>query len=174
MGYIQQNNDEKFDFDLSGMDKQINIDEAFKNEQPSLIILNDFLNSKVEVKCQNTAKFTNNVYLEYRISKWDKEKKKRKPFQDSGLLTSQSDFYVLTCYDMIIAVPTAFLRYLYSNRIKFQREYTKERFNLKDSHVDYNPVALGMVIQVPLFIQLYMEWINTSNFVQYRLKKMSK
>ncbi len=174
MGYIQQNNDEKFDFDLSNMNKQININEAFKNEQPSLEILNDFLNSKIEVKCQNTSIFTNNVYIEYQISKWDKETKKHKKFENSGILTSNSDYYVLTCYDMITVVPTAYLKYLYANKKRFSEEHGEELFSTKDSHVEYNPIARGMVIKYPLFMQLYLQWLNTPNFVQYRLNKMRK
>lgn len=172
--YYQQNNDSKFDFDLSQSGFRINIEEAFKNEQPSLIILDEFLSSTIEVKCQNTGKYTGNVYLEYRISKWDKEKKELKPFENSGLLVSEADNYVLTCHDMILVIPTAFLRYLYTNRKKFQTKYGTDRFDLKPSDVPYNPKALGLLIPYPFFVQLYMDWIETPDYIQYRLKKAKK
>jgi hypothetical protein len=172
--YYQQNDDSKFDFDLSQNGFRINIEEAFKNEQASLVILDEFLSSKIEVKCQNTGKYTGNVYLEYRISKWDKEKKELKPFENSGLLVSESDNYVLTCHDMIIATPTSFLKYLYTNRIKFKTKYGTDRFNLKDSDVPYNPKALGLVVPIPFFVQLYMDWIDTPDYIQHRIKKQHK
>jgi hypothetical protein len=171
MGYIKQNNDDKFDFDLSAMDRQINIDEAFKNEQPSLIILNDFLNSKVEVKCQNTAKSTLCVFIEYKTSKWDKETRKHLPFVNSGILTSKSDYYVLTCYDLITVIPTAFLLFLYTNRKKFIKEHGEDNFRDKPSSVEYNPIAQGMIIKYHLLITLYLGWINNGQYITYRLKK---
>lgn len=172
--YYEQNNDSKFDFDLSQTGFRINIEEAFKNEQPSLIILDEFLASTIEVKCQNTALHTGNVYLEYRIAKWNKEKKELNPFENSGLLVSEADNYVLTCHDMILVMPTAFLKYLYTNRIKFKTKYGTDRFNLKDSNVAYNPKALGLLIPYPFFVQLYMDWIETSDYIQYRIKKQHK
>lgn len=172
--YYQQNNDSRFDFDLSQSGYRINIEEAYKNEQPSLIILDEFLSSTIEVKCQNTGKFTGNVYLEYRIAKWNKEKGKFNKFENSGLLVSQSDNYVLTCHDMITIVPTAFLKYLYLNRQTFKEKYGTDRFDLKDSSVEYNPKALGLVIKYPLFIELYMDWIQTPSYIQYRIKKQHK
>jgi hypothetical protein len=116
--YYEQNNDAKFDFDLSQTGYRINIEEAYPNEQPSLIILDELLNAKIEVKCQNMAKDTGNFYLEYRIEKWYKTNNNFVKFNDSGLLVSESDKYVLTCHDMTLSVPLAYLKYLYVNRKK--------------------------------------------------------
>ncbi len=172
--YYEQNNDAKFDFDLSQTGYRINIEEAYPNEQPSLIILDELLNAKVEVKCQNMAKDTGNFYLEYRIAKWDKTINNFGKFNNSGLLVSESDKYVLTCHDMIVSVPLEYLKYLYNNRKKLQDLHGKKKFNLKDSSVDYNPKCLGMVINAPLFIELYLEWLGSPSHIQYRIKKAAK
>jgi len=172
--YYKQNNDAKFDFDLSQIDYRINIEEAYSNEQPSLIILDEFLCSTIEVKCQNMAKNTGNFYLEYRLAKWDKTINDYGEYFNSGLLVSEATNYVLTCHEMVVVVPLVFLKYLYINRKKLQDLHGKKKFNLKDSSVDYNPKCLGMVINVPLFMELYLEWINSANYIQYRIKKSVK
>jgi hypothetical protein len=172
--YYEQNNDAKFDFDLSQTGYRINIEEAYPNEQPSLIILDEFLNSKIEVKCQNMAKNTGNFYFEYRIAKWDKTKNKFGDFNDSGLLVSQSDYYVLSYHGMLICPQLEFLKYLYNNRKRLQSLHGKKKFNLKDSNVEYNPKCLGMVVNTSLFMDLYNEWLGSPSHVQYRIKKAGK
>jgi len=166
--------DDKFDFDLSESSWRIPTHEAWGKETDSLEQLDFFLNSKIEMKCQNIGIGTGNFFIEFEINPINRKTKEFTGFRKSGIQTTQSEFYVLTKSWMITIVPTRFLMHLHKNIEMYLRKYEDDGLRIVDSSVPNNPISKGYLIPFCVFDSLYSDWCRNPDFVQWLLKTREK
>jgi len=160
MKLIKMNNDKYFDVDLSLAEAQIDSTNPFsKKELPSINLLNNLLSSKVEMKNHNRTTQTGNLCIEYEIDVQGNGFKIQ-----SGLSTTHADYYFLNIDEMGLFLPVEFLKFIYSNR---------EKFEIKTEPSKESKKYIGHSLLIPMY-RLQELYNNYYNFkISLRLKKLA-
>lgn len=133
---IEINDGPTYDLDLSTLNAQIDINNSFcESEKGGYIGLNNFLNSKVEVKYHKSAIKYNALYVEY-TTYFEKEDELR----FSGIHVSDADEWWFEMGHIKFVITGPFLKWLYVNRNTLN-------FNEKSSH-DQSHQSTGFIVPI--------------------------
>ena len=141
---LEQNNDCKFDIDLA-QHGRIEISRqgmhSAQYESVSIELLERLLNAKVEMKSNDTGMKTGNIFVEYQI-----QPKYTNEWQDSGIRTSEADFYVLNMGSSLLCYELDFLKFCYDKRERFKIPYDVTNNVHVYGGVDY--LGKGMLLKM--------------------------
>lgn len=148
---LTMNDDGRFDIDLEQLKSYIDTSSIWDNqEKPSLNLINLFLKSKVEIK--NMIEARKCFFIEYYITPDIKNKEIIKP---SGIVTSLSEFYILTTKINFHVITTEMLRWVLKN---------KEMLNIKDEDGNYDKYPTnnphGLIIPHDRLLELENKFMN--------------
>lgn len=115
---LEQNGDCKFDIDLA----QNGINEISREgmhskryETISIELLEKILNSKIEMKNNDTCMVKGNLFIEYQI-----QPKYTNNWNDSGIRTSEADYYFFNTGTGALFLELDFLKFCYDKRERFK------------------------------------------------------
>ena len=146
---IEQNNDERYDYDLGLEPKLIDRTNPFHPmEEESSSILEKIINSKIEMKHHDSTMTTGNILIEFKI-----DKKGNGNFIPSGLSLTQSDYYFLNIGTAGLFLPAEFLKWVCRRHKRFKLKIKRNR--RQDSYI-----GKGFLIpmsQLPYLLGFYDE-----------------
>jgi hypothetical protein len=150
---LEQNGDCKFDIDLA-QHERIEISRQGMHsaayETISINLLEKILNSKIEMKNNDTCMDTGNLFIEFEI-----QPKYSNDWQDSGIRTSECDYYFFNTGTGALFLELGFLKFCYDKRERFKIPITTNRIKVYGG-VDW--IGKGMLLKmgnIPYWLEFY-------------------
>lgn len=149
----KQNNDCKFDIDLAQNGRNEISREGMHSaayESISIELLEKILNSKIEMKNNDTCMDTGNLFIEFEI-----QPRFSNEWQDSGIRTSEADYYFFNTGTAALFLELGFLKFCYEKRERFKIPITTNRMHVYGG-VDW--IGRGMLLKMgnlPYWLEFY-------------------
>jgi len=149
----KQNGDCKFDIDLAQNGRNEISREGMHSkhyESISIELLEKILNAKVELKNNDTCMKYGNLFIEFQI-----QPKYTNDWDDSGIRTSEADFYIFNMGSSVQILPLGFLHFCYDKRERFKIPITTNNVRVYGG-VDY--LGKGMLLKfanIPNWMKFY-------------------
>lgn len=153
------NQDKYFDVDLSQIDASIDDKKFFHPDEEFCVkMLNDILGSKIEIKNQDRALTTGNLFIEYQVEV-------NGIVQPSGISTSKAEWWMMKVGETCQLYPISFLRYIFDNREDLD-------LNIKDNGYQKNYVGYGLILPLNKVQELLVKYKTYQQ--QESLKRIRK
>jgi hypothetical protein len=157
MRQIEPNNDYRYDVDLKQLNVNINSTNLFhKKEASSFNSLNKLLNSYVELKSQDNSK--NFIWIEYGIIV-------NNEYKPSGTSTTEAELYRITVGEIVIELPTDYLRWIISKRKELDIPECENKAK------DY--IGQGVNIPFHLLLHLQKDYRSSDEFRKLNYKRLN-
>lgn len=140
---LEQNGDCKFDIDLAQNGRNEISREGMHSkhyESISIELLEKILNAKIELKNNDTCMVTGNIFVEFQI-----QPKYTNDWEDSGIRTSEADYYFFNTGVAAYLLPLDFLKFCYDRRERFKIPITTNNVRVYGG-VDY--LGKGMLLKM--------------------------
>jgi hypothetical protein len=150
------------DFDINLALGKIQVDDTglfSKAEQPSVNLLNQILDGKIEMKSHMQSLKTGNLFIEFEI-----DTKGNGIKVPSGLALTKADFYFLNIGDMALFLTVHFLKYLLKHKDVLELE-VKDNGKTADDHIGY-----GLLIPMYRLMEVYM--VYNQHLITQRVKQI--
>jgi hypothetical protein len=151
---LEQNNDCKFDIDLA-QHGRIEISRqgmhSAEYESISIDLLEKILNGKIEMKSNDKCMDTGNLFIEYQI-----QPKYTNEWHDSGIRTSECDYYFFNTGTGALFLELGFLKFCYDKRERFKIPFDVTNDVRVYGGVDY--LGKGMLLKMgnlPFWLEFY-------------------
>jgi hypothetical protein len=155
---INFNTDGRYDIDMRETDIQFNASFSPK-EKSTEDFMNKLFTSTIEAKAQNQSK--ESFFVEYGMAIPGKDW--REEFRPHGILTTESDRYLINLQDEFgLFLSTQFLIWLYNNN--------KVHRSVKDTNRQ-NDVGIGMIVYWGDVARLYQEYRVDKRLKELKLRK---
>lgn len=164
---LKMNNDNSFDFDFATANIKIQDTNLFsKKELPSIKLLNEILQDRIEMKNHDKTMRTKNLYIEY-----EQDTNGNSIFRPSGIAVSKSGRYFFNIGGIGLFLKTDFLKWLYEN---------KEELNLKladNSKTGSDNITNAFLVpfkDILILQNKYKEYLIDLSFKNIRKKLFNK
>jgi hypothetical protein len=147
------NNDEKFDFSLREFKIKFPTDGVYHPaELNAYEILQKIVDGKVEIKDHNKSMDTGNLFIEFKI-----DNKGDGKLVQSGLRTTEADYWLFNIGTGLIIVETNFLKHCFNNRKIFGLR-TADNSKYETNHIGYG--LLIPISRLTTLLKIYQDFIN--------------